>query len=150
MNAVDTNVTASPAPDLAHLPPKPRIHLAWLIVPCLAADGLMVPVLSSQSGVPPRDFGAAFALGIVGCVLAHGCLLAAWVAWGDGPFLRRLAAHWIVAPCLYAIWLLGMLLAIGRDREAPHIAATVALGVPLASLLGDAAIVWLASGERRG
>ena len=30
--------------DLAHLHSNPRIHLAWLIVPCLAADGLMVPV----------------------------------------------------------------------------------------------------------
>lgn len=103
---------ASFIPPLAH--PQPRIHLAWLIVPCLAADGLMVPVFSSLLGPkPPGDFLAAFVSGVAGCVLAQGCLLAAWVAWGDGPFLRRLAAHWIIAPCLYVLWLVGMLLALG-------------------------------------
>jgi hypothetical protein len=119
--------------ELAHLP-APRIHLAWLIVPCLAADGLMVPVFLSVSG-PPRVFLTAFALGIVGCVLAQGCLLAAWVAWGDGPFLRRLEAHWNVAACLYAIWLVGFGLAVALSGRIPlQIAATVALGVPLVSL----------------
>ena len=133
MNAVDTNVTASRAPDLAHQP-KPRIHLAWLILPCLAADGLMMPVVTSLSG-PPRVFLAAFAFGIVGCVLAQGCLLAAWVAWGDGPFLRRLEAHWSVAACLYLVWLVGFGLAVALSgRIPPKIAATVALGVPLVSL----------------
>jgi hypothetical protein len=95
----------------------------------------MVPVLSSLLGPkPPGDILAALVLGVAGCVLAQGCLLAAWVAWGDGPFLRRLAAHWIIAPCLYAIWLVGMLLALGTGRDVPHIAAHVALGVPLVSL----------------
>lgn len=113
---------------------KPRIHLAWLIVPCLAADGLMMPVVTSLNG-PPREFLAAFAFGIVGCVLAQGCLLAAWVAWGDGPFLRRLETHWKVAACLYAIWLVGFGLAVARSGRIPlQIAATVALGVPLVSL----------------
>ncbi|MFN0017825.1 MAG: hypothetical protein ACKVP0_06165 [Pirellulaceae bacterium] len=113
--------------------PPPRIHLAWLIVPCLAADGLMVTFLSAVSG-PQREVLAAFAFGVLGCVRAQGCLLAAWVAWGDGPFLRRLAVHWIIAPCLYVIWLVGMVLAVGISSEVPQIAATVALGVPLVSL----------------
>jgi hypothetical protein len=96
---------------------------------------MMVPVFSSLLGPkPPGDFLATLALGIAGCVLAQGCLLAAWVAWGDGPFLRRLAAHWIIAPCLYLIWLVGMLLALGTGRDVPHLAAHVALGVPLVSL----------------
>jgi hypothetical protein len=119
---------------LPHLPPKPRIHLAWLILPCLAADGLMMPVLTSVSG-PPHEVLVALAFGIVCCVLAQGCLLAAWVAWGDGPFLRRLPAHWIVAACLYAIWLVGFGTAVVLSgRIPPQIAATVALGVPLVSL----------------
>jgi hypothetical protein len=120
--------------DLPPEQPKPQIHLAWLIVPCLAADGLMVPVFLSVSG-PPRVFLVVFALGIIGCVLAQGCLLAAWVAWGDGPFLRRLEAHWKVAACLYLVWLVGLGLAVALSgRIPPQIAATVALGVPLVSL----------------
>lgn len=115
--------------------PKPRIHLAWLIVPCLVADGLMVPVFMAVSG-PPQEILVALALGVVGCVLAQGCLLAAWVAWEEGPFLRRLAVHWIVAACLYAIWLVGFGLTVAGSagRIPPKIAATVALGVPLVSL----------------
>ncbi len=94
----------------------------------------MMPVLSSLSG-PPRTLGAVLALGIIGCVLAQGCLLAAWVAWGGGPFLRRLAAHWIVAASLYLVWLVGFGLAVALfGRIPPQIAAIVALGVPLVSL----------------
>jgi hypothetical protein len=114
--------------------PQPRIHLAWLILPCLAADGLMMPVLTSLSG-PPHEIIVPVALGIIGCVLAQGCLLAAWLAWGDGPFLRRLAAHWIVAASLYAVWLMGFGVANALFGSIPpQIAATVALGVPLVSL----------------
>src|SRR5262245_15059190 len=75
-----------------------RISAAWLIVPCLACDFLMVPVFWSMQGVGgPGDAGAALALGIVGCVLAQGNLLAAWLAWSEGPFFRRLATHWKIA-----------------------------------------------------
>ncbi len=115
--------------------PTPRIHLAWLIVPCLAADGLMVPVFSTINSGPPHDIITPLAFGIVGCVLAQGCLLAAWVAWGDGLFLRRMVAHWNVAACLYLVWLVGFGLAVVLfGRIPPQIAATVALGVPLVSL----------------
>ena len=107
--------------------------MAWLIVPCLACDFLMVPVISSIKG-PPSAIHVASAFGIVGCVLAQGSLLAAWLAWSKGPFLRRLATHWKIAAGLYLIWLVGFGLARGGNREAPHIAATVALGVPLVSL----------------
>jgi hypothetical protein len=124
------------------LPLAPRIALAWLFVPCLAADGLMVPVLSSLQG-PPRDFAAAIAFGIVGCVLAQGCLLAAWLAWGDGPFLRRLATHWYIAALLYATWLVGLVLATGGRSEASNIGATVAFGVPLISIAAQLPL-WLA------
>ena len=121
--------------DFPHLPSPPRIHLAWFILPCLAADGLMMPVVTSLSG-PPHDIGAAFALGIIGCVLAQGCLLAAWVAWGNGPFGRRLAAHWIVAASLYAVWLVGFGVAVALSgRIPPQIAATVARLRRIASAL---------------
>lgn len=132
-----TQPAASPAAGgavaRASLPPAPRIALGWLFVPCLAADFLMVPVMSSLQG-PPRELPAAIALGIVGCVLAQGCLLAAWLAWSDGPLLQRLARHWLIASGLYAVWLVGLALAIPRDVEAPQIASIVALGIPLVSL----------------
>jgi hypothetical protein len=115
--------------------PAPRIAAAWLVVPCLACDFLMVPVLSSVRG-PLAPFGMAIFLGIVGCVLAQGNLLAAWLAWSEGPFLRRLATHWKIAAGLYLVWLVGFGLALGIrfNPGAPHIAAIVALGVPLVSI----------------
>jgi len=77
----------------------------------------------------------AIALGIVGCVLAQGNLLAAWLAWGDEPFLRRLLTHWKIAAGLYLVWLVGFgLVALTNNRLPPQIAAIVALGVPLVSI----------------
>ena len=68
-------------------------------------------------------------------VLAQGNLLAAWLAWSDGPFLRRLLTHWKIAAGLYLIWLVGFGLATARNGKVPPgIAAIVALGVPLVSL----------------
>ena len=124
---------SSRAPDLAVLKSAPRISAAWLIVPCLACDFLMMPVFSSING-PSGAVVAPIALGIVGCVLAQGNLLAAWLAWSDGLFLRRLATHWKIAAGLYLIWLVGFGLAVAGGRVPPIIAATVALGVPLVSI----------------
>jgi len=122
----------SRGPDLSFLQREPRIHAAWLIVPCLAADGLMVPVFSFLQAAP--GVVIMFALGIVGCVLAQGNLLAAWLVWADAPFLRRLLTHWKIAASLYLIWLVGFGLALGWSGMPPQIAATVAFGVPLVSL----------------
>jgi hypothetical protein len=129
-------------PDFSVLKRKPRIGVAWLIVPCLACDFLMLPVVSSLNG-PPTGLGAAIALGIVGCVLAQGCLLAAWLAWSDGPFLLRLAKHWGVAVGLYLVWLAGLGLAVAANRVPIMFAATVALGVPLVSIAAQFPL-WLA------
>jgi len=121
---------------------EPQIHAAWLIVPCLACDFLMAPVFSSL-GSPPSAVGVAIALGIVGCVLAQGNLLAAWLAWDDGPFLRRLLAHWMVAMGLYLIWLVGFGLAVRDLKGMPEFARTVVLGVPLVSLAAQFPL-WIA------
>ncbi|HEY2412908.1 MAG TPA: hypothetical protein VGI40_11730 [Pirellulaceae bacterium] len=91
-----------------------------------------MPVLSTING-PPSAIFLSFALGIVGCVLAQGNLLAAWLAWSEGPFLRRLVTHWKIAAFLYFVWLLGFGIALGRNQDAFAFAATVALGVPLVS-----------------
>jgi hypothetical protein len=134
---------SSRAPDLSVLKPAPRIAAAWLIVPCLACDCLMMPALTSLSG-PPYEVGWAIRFGIVGCVLAQGNLLAEWLAWGDGPFLRRLLAHWKIAAGLYLIWLVGFGLALARHgRVPPEIAKTVALGVPLVSIAAQLPL-WIA------
>ena len=121
---------------------QPRIHAAWLIVPCLAADWLMMPAFMLLNGPPPA-FLVIMAFGTVGCVLAQGNLLAAWLAWSDGPFLRRFLTHWKIAAGLYAIWLVGFGLSVGAVHGARHFPATVALGVPLVSLAAQFPL-WLA------
>ena len=120
----------------------PPISALWLIVPCLACDFLMVPVVSSISG-PTHAWVVPLAMGIVGCVLAQGCLLAAFLAWSDAPFYWRLGIHWLIAAGLYLVWLVGLALALSRDLAAPHVAATVALGVPLVSVAAQFPL-WLA------
>lgn len=115
----------------ARAEPRP-INAAWLIVPSFACDFLMVPVMSSISG-PLSGIGIVIGLGIVGCVLAQGSLLAAWLAWSEGPFLRRLATHWLIAAGLYLIWFLGLVLAAPAD-DSVIVAVAVALGVPLVSI----------------
>jgi hypothetical protein len=121
--------------DLSALKPVTRLSAAWLIVNCLACDFLMIPAFSLlRGGSGPNDASAAFAFGIVGCVFAQGNLLAAWLAWGEGPFLRRLATHWFIAAGLYLVWLVGLAFVASRIPDAPEIARTVALGVPLVSI----------------
>ncbi len=111
----------------------PGISAVWLIVPCVACDFLMVPTFSLlRGGGPPSDLIAALAFGVVGCVFAQGNLLAAWLAWSEGPFLRRLATHWKIAVVLYVIWLAGLTL-LG-DHQGREIAPTVLLGLPLVSI----------------
>ena len=154
MNAVDTNargddladrqlaaVKSAAAPDLAPRRPASHLLLTGLIVPCLACDFLMMPAFGLiERGSP--ELGVPIVTGSVGCVLAQGCLLAAFLAWSSGPFLPRLATHWIIAAGLYLVWLAGVLLA-PPDPAAPQMAVSVALGVPLVSL-GAQFPLWLA------
>ena len=135
-------VQSSGTPSLLAIRPLPQISPLWLIVPCLACDFLMVPVISSLDG-PPHPLFVPLALGIVGCVLAQGCLLAAFLAWSEGPFLRRLLVHWLIAAGLYLAWLGGLMLAAVGDGDASSVAASVALGVPLVSI-GAQFPLWLA------
>ena len=118
------------------------IIAGWLIFVCLACDFLMVPVFSSLNG-PPAELGIILALGILGCVLAQGTLLAAWLAWSDLPFLRRLATHWLIAGSLYLVWVVGTALALADDPGVLNIAATVGLGVPLVSIAAQLPL-WIA------
>jgi NADH:ubiquinone oxidoreductase subunit 6 (subunit J) len=83
-----------------------NVLLGGLVLACLASAFLMVPVLTMVPEWP--HLYAPLLLAIVGCVLAQGCFLAAWLAWSDEPFWRRLAWHWIVAAILYLVWTLGL------------------------------------------
>ena len=116
--------------------------VAWLAAACLACDFLMVPVFTLIDG-PPGAWWVVVALAILGCVLAQGCLLAAWLAWSEGPFLRRLATHWKIAGGLYLIWLAGFALVLSHDPGMLNFAAMVALGVPLVSVAAQFPL-WLA------
>ncbi len=98
---------------------------------CLASDFLVTPLLAMQNG-PPRILHSALFLGMLGCVLAQGNLLAAWLAWGDWPFALRLRRHWMVASILYLVWVAG--LATCGVPQFPQLVSFAALSVPLISL----------------
>jgi hypothetical protein len=106
------------------------VSLGLLVLVCLACDFLMVPVLAMGPAWPFP--GVPLLLAIVGCVLAQGCLLAAWLAWSDQPFWRRLTRHWIVVAVLYLVWAAGM--AVSRPSHFAPTISFVGLSVPLVSL----------------
>jgi hypothetical protein len=118
---------------------RPAVFLLVLLVlVCLACDFLMVPVLAM---VPARPIpGFPLLLAIVGCVLAQGCLLAAWLVWSEQPFWRRLTWHWIVAVILYLVWAAG--LAVSRPSQFAS-ASFVGLSVPLVSIAAQLPL-WIA------
>jgi hypothetical protein len=113
--------------------------LRTLIVVCLACDFLMVPLMSLVPWRPMPIFPLVQA--IVGCVLAQGCLLAAWLAWSDQPFRQRLIRHWIVAAILYLVWAAG--LAFGQPSQFTKSSVIVGLLVPLVSI-GAQLPLWIA------
>jgi hypothetical protein len=98
---------------------------------CLASDFFMTPMLAMQNG-PPRIVGLTLLLGMVGCALAQGSLLAAWLAWGDLPFGLRLRRHWLVASILYLVWAAG--LATCGIEQFPQLISFVGMSVPLISI----------------
>jgi hypothetical protein len=115
--------------------------LGLLIVLCLACDFFMAPALAVQGPGRPRIPGFPLFLAIVGCVLAQGCLLAAWLAWSDQPFWQRLTRHWIVAAILFVVWAAG--LALGQRSEFAEIISFVGLSVPLVSIAAQTPL-WFA------
>jgi hypothetical protein len=121
---------------------RPHVVLVGLlIVMCLSCDFLMVPILAVQGPGRPRIPGFPLFLAILGCVLAQGCLLAAWLAWSDQPFWQRLARHWFVAAILYFVWAAG--LALSRTSELAKTGSFVGLSVPLVSIAAQMPL-WIA------
>jgi hypothetical protein len=71
----------------------------------------------------------------VGVMLAEGFVLAAWLVWGDRPFLQRLLVHWVAAAVLGAVWLLGAIATEGfRDGDIRDILEVIPFSLPLFSL----------------
>jgi hypothetical protein len=104
--------------------------LALLLVVSLASDFLMTPAFVQVPRVPIVIFPLLQTS--VGCTLAQGCLLAAWLAWGDQPFWQRLLRHWIVAAILFLAWVAGVVLA--QPSQFRHLSMMVSLSVPLISI----------------
>ena len=121
-------------------PPAPRISAAWLIVPCLACDALIASLLGVLGPSSPW-YVVTLAYAMIGCMLAQGNLLAAWLAWSNGPVVYRLVRHWGIALGLYLIWLLGMLAYRGGQVEIPVIKTT--LFMPLVMLAAQIPL-WVA------
>jgi hypothetical protein len=118
---------------------SPSALLALLIAISLASDFFMVPVLGMIPALPIVAF--PLYLATVGCVLAQGCLLAAWLAWGDQPFWQRALRHWIVAAILYLVWVAG--LALGQPNQFRQLSMMVGLSVPLISIAAQLPL-WMA------
>src|SRR5207247_1671271 len=118
-------------PPIASKDRLPVVLLGLLIVLCLACDFLMVPVLAPMPG-PPKMPEFPLLLSVVGCVLAQGCLLAAWLAWSGQSFWQRFTRHWIVAAILYLVWAAG--LAVSQPSQFALAVSVVGLSVPLVSI----------------
>jgi hypothetical protein len=124
-------------------PTKSRIWpvLAGAIL-CAVIDFSLAPIFDEMRNGPGPGIDAIPFFGLVGCTLAQGNLLAAWLAWGEGPFLRRLLRHWLAALLLYCAWAIGIWLVVPPEAVG-LICMAVGLGVPLVSL-GAQAPLWIA------
>jgi hypothetical protein len=118
---------------------QPVVLMRFSLVVCLACDFLVVPILRFVPISPILGF--PLLLGIVGCVLAQGCLLAAWLAWGDQPFWQRFTRHWTFAAILYLVWVAG--LAASHSDEFARVSSFVGLSVPLVSIAAQSPL-WIA------
>ena len=118
---------------------SPSALLALLIAMSLAADFLMVLAVAMVPALPIVFF--PLWQSAVGCTLAQGCLLAAWLAWGEEPFWQRLLWHWIVAAVLYLVWVAG--LALGQPNQFRQLSMMVGLSVPLMSIAAQLPL-WIA------
>jgi hypothetical protein len=108
-----------------------RTQVILLIGVCLASDFFMGPVLAAQK-VGRHTAGLAIFFTVLGCALAQGSLLAAWLALGDWPFGLRLRRHWFMAAILFLVWSAGFV--IGDIPQFSQNISFVAFSVPLVSM----------------
>jgi hypothetical protein len=111
-----------------------------LIAFSLASNFFMMLAFAMIPALPPVFFPLLMAT--LGSTLAQGCLLAAWLAWGDQPFWQRFLRHWLVAAILYFVWVAGLwvagqyldLLTKGLTNQFRQIRMLVGLSLPLISI----------------
>jgi hypothetical protein len=107
----------------------------WLALLGLAALFALVN-LSIFPLIEAFDDDALFIIcGCVGVMLAEGFVLAVWLVWGGGSFLKRFVLHWAAVLLLGAIWLVGAIAAEGvRDGDIRDALEVIPFSLPLASL----------------
>ena len=67
-------------------------------------------------------------------MLAEGFVLAAWLVWGGGSFLKRLAIHWIAVIVLGLVWLLGAIVTEGvSNGDIRDVLEVIPVSLPLAA-----------------
>jgi hypothetical protein len=108
---------------------------------CALSDFFLAPGFMSLRQNPP-GIGASWFFALVGCTLAQGNLLAAWLVWSEGPFFRRLLLHWGVAGLLCWLWIAGLAL-VARPNDMAMVGSIVVLAVPLVSIAAQLPL-WVA------
>lgn len=115
----------------------PKRLAVWLAIAAAFAllDFLLPPAFLSINGLPKDVSVVRFAavLGMMGCTLAQGNLLAVWLVWSSDRFAPRLARHWAAAACLYLCGLGGLAFS-ANSQNFRDISLTVAVLVPAVSL----------------
>jgi hypothetical protein len=118
-----------------------RVEWVVLVAVCAAADFFLVPawLLAPPWSARLAAVGPFF---VLGCTLAQGNALAAWLAWSEGAFLRRLFVHWGIAAGLCSIWLAALAIFV-KPQDAIFVQSSIVLAVPLVSLAAQSPL-WLA------
>ena len=120
---------------------KPRLQsspaVIWpmlaVAIACVLTDFSLGPMFDNLRTPGPKVIEAACFFALLGCTLAQGNLLAAWLVWSERPFLRRLVCHWLTAAVLYGAWVIGVM-RTAPTEDGRMICETIGLVVPLASL----------------
>src|SRR4030095_7570455 len=114
---------------------RPLGGFGWLLAIGCIFNFFVFPTLRAiERGNDAIVFIGGAALGLFP---AQAGVLTLWLVWGRGPFLRRLAVHWLAVLALYVAWALGFAMAFGADapaRELPAIWGAVLCSLPLVSL----------------
>ena len=98
----------------------------------VAANLFLTPLIEVFDDDLP---GAVLSFGNAGIVFAECFVLAAWLAWGGGSFLWRLAIHWTAALALGGVSLIGAMVTAGASGgDIRDVLEVVPFSLPLFSL----------------
>jgi hypothetical protein len=141
----DDSAAASLAPSVKRDGAQPSSLAIWaaaaVVAVCVLCDFFMAPGFM-RVRQNPAGIAASWFFALVGCTLAQGNLLAAWLVWSEGPFLRRLLLHWGVAGLLCWLWIAGLAFS-ARQHDSAMVGSIVVLAVPLVSIAAQLPL-WIA------